>query len=126
MRRDDIVDGRHAWTRLALSMLLSTIGGVGMWAIIVVLPDVQADFGVDRGMVSVPYTAMMVGFAVGNIYMGRYVDRFGLALPMAVAGTTLGVGFILSVFTSSIWQFTLIQMLIGFGSSACFGPMMAD
>ena len=35
----------YAWTRLSGSLLLSTIGGVGMWSVIVVLPAVQAEFG---------------------------------------------------------------------------------
>src|SRR5690348_2484514 len=60
------IDGRYAWTRLAVSMLVATIGGVGMWAVVVVLPAVQAEFAVDRGEASLPYTMTMVGFAVGN------------------------------------------------------------
>ncbi|WP_040593750.1 hypothetical protein [Mesorhizobium metallidurans] len=42
------IDIAYAWMRLAISMLLATIGGVGMWAVVVVLPAVQAEFGVDR------------------------------------------------------------------------------
>ncbi|TIM17218.1 MAG: MFS transporter, partial [Mesorhizobium sp.] len=41
--------------RLGISMLLSTIGGVGMWAVVVVLPAMQAEFGVDRAAASMPY-----------------------------------------------------------------------
>ncbi|MGN6583679.1 MAG: hypothetical protein ACTHJV_08250, partial [Rhizobiaceae bacterium] len=46
IERSDI-DGRYAWMRLAVSVLIGAIGGVGMWAVIVVLPAVQAEFGVD-------------------------------------------------------------------------------
>lgn len=120
------VDGSHAWLRLGISLLLGTIGGVGIWAVVVVLPAVQADFGVDRGGASLPYTANMIGFAAGNVLVGRYVDRLGVAIPVAVAASALGLGFILTAATTSIWQFTLIQALVGFGSSVFFGPMMAD
>ncbi|RVC62100.1 MFS transporter, partial [Mesorhizobium sp. M00.F.Ca.ET.038.03.1.1] len=61
------IDSAYAWTRLAISVLLATIGGVGMWAVVVVLPAVQAEFGVDRAAASMPYTATMVGFAAGNV-----------------------------------------------------------
>ena len=71
-------DGRYAWWRLAASLALSTIGGVGLWSAVVVLPTIQAEFGVDRGGASIPYTATMVGFAVGGVMMGRLADRFGI------------------------------------------------
>ena len=48
------VDSAYAWVRLLASVLVSTIGGVGMWSIAVVLPAIAtADQGVhgdDRGM----------------------------------------------------------------------------
>ncbi|WP_163269603.1 MFS transporter [Chelativorans alearense] len=121
-RPDDI----HSWLRLALCLLLGTIGSVGMWAVVVVLPSVQADFAVERADASLPYTAAMIGFAAGNVLIGRYVDRMGVALPVALAGAALGSGFILSCFAQSVWQFALLQALVGFGASSTFGPLIAD
>ncbi|TIT89798.1 MAG: MFS transporter, partial [Mesorhizobium sp.] len=40
------IDSFYAWMRLGISLLLATIGGAGMWAVVVVLPAVQAEFGV--------------------------------------------------------------------------------
>ena len=54
----------------AASLALSTIGGVGLWSAVVVLPTIQAEFGVDRGGASLPYTATMVGFAIGGVLHG--------------------------------------------------------
>ena len=62
-----LVDGPYAWFRLGVSVLLGTIASVGMWSVIVVLPYVQAEFGVDRASASLPYTATMIGFGVGNV-----------------------------------------------------------
>src|SRR5438067_2041127 len=39
------VDHGYAWVRLAAAVGLSTIGGVGMWSVVVALPTVQAEFG---------------------------------------------------------------------------------
>ena len=39
-------ESSYAWGRLAVASLLSTIGGVGMWSVVVALPAVQAEFGV--------------------------------------------------------------------------------
>jgi hypothetical protein len=42
-------DSVYAWWRLAASLVLSTIGGVGLWSVVVSLPAIEAEFGVDRG-----------------------------------------------------------------------------
>ena len=121
------VDGPEAWFRLVVSVILGTVGAVGMWAVVVVLPAVQTEFGVDRADASMPYTATMVGFALGNFIIGRYVDRLGITIPVIGAALMLGAGLVLAAYTTDIWQFTIIQgVLIGLGTSATFGPLMAS
>jgi len=121
------IDGTYAWWRLVVSVLLGTLGGVGMWAVVVVIPTVQAEFGVDRADASLPYTAAMLGFAAGNVIVGRAIDRIGYWIPALVTALLLGVGFIAAAFTSSILQFSLVHgMLIGVGTAATFGPLIAD
>ena len=124
--RNDI-DGPHAWARLAVSMLIATIGGVGMWSVVVVLPMVQAEFGVDRADASLPYTMMMIGFAAGGVWLGGVVDRTrGIFVPMVGSTIVLSAGYLLAALAPSIWLFALLQGVIGFGASATFGPLMAD
>src|ERR1041384_6667191 len=53
----DGVESAYAWRRLFLALALGTIGGIGLWSTVVVLPYVQAEFGVARGGASLPYTA---------------------------------------------------------------------
>jgi hypothetical protein len=45
-------DSRQAWVRLALALLIGSIGAVGMWAVVVVMPVVQTEFRATRGAVS--------------------------------------------------------------------------
>ncbi len=121
------IDGRYAWTRLLVSVLIATIGSVGMWSVVVVLPMVQREFGVDRADASLSYTMTMVGFAVGNVWLGQIVDRAGsIFLPLVASAAALFVGFVLGAAVGSIWLFALLQGLIGFGASATFGPLIAD
>lgn len=121
------IDGAYAWRRLAVSTLLSTVGGAGMWAVVVVLPAVQAEFGVERGAASLPYTATMLGFAAGNVLIGRAVDRLGYWLPALAASLLLAAGFALGSLVPSIAMLALVQATaIGFGSAAVFGPLIAD
>jgi MFS family permease len=120
------IDGAYAWARLAIGTVLATIGGVGMWAVIVVLPAVQTEFGAGRAEASLPYTATMVGFALGNVFVGRAVDRVGYWKPALIASLVLAIGFALASMVTSIVQFTLVHVIIGLGSSVIFGPLMAD
>lgn len=125
---DTLVDGRYAWTRLLISLTLSTIGGIGLWSVVVTLPAIEAEFGISRGEASLPYTLTLLGFATGGIIMGRLADRFGIFIPLMVAAVMLCVGYILSAQANSLFWFTVIQGgLIGMlGSSASFGPLVAD
>jgi MFS family permease len=122
------VESGYAWFRLAIAMLMSTIGGVGMWSVIVVLPEIQREFGVDRGSASLPFTLTMIGFATGGIFMGRASDRFGVVVPIVGGTLMLGLGYVASAYATSLWQFALIHgLMIGMlGSSATFVPIIAD
>ncbi len=123
-----ILDSSYSWKRLVVAVLLSTIGGVGLWSSVVILPAIQAEFGVDRGDASLPYTATLIGFAIGGIMMGRLVDRFGIVRPIIVGAVMLALGYIATAAASEYWQFILAQaLLIGMlGSSTTFAPLVAD
>ena len=122
-----VPESAYAWTRLAAALLLSTIGGVGMWSVIVALPAVQAEFGVARSAASLPYTVTMICFGVGGIVMGRLSDRFGIITPVVGGALSLGLGYAVASQATSLWQFTLAQgLLVGVASSATFAPLLAD
>ena len=89
-----LIDSRAAWLRLAVAVLLSTVGGVGMWSFMVALPAIQADFGIGRGEASLPFTLAMVGFACGGVLMGKLADRFGIAVPLALGTALLVLGYL--------------------------------
>jgi MFS family permease len=122
------IDGARAWFRLAVLLALSTIGGVGMWSIVVTLPAVQADFGLARGAASVPYTLTMVGFGLGGVVMGRATDRIGVAPTVAFAGAMLALGYVLAAQANAFWLYAVVHgVLIGMlGSGTLFAPLLAD
>src|SRR6266446_4798702 len=124
--RAEEADSPAAWLRLAAAVLIGTIGGVGMWSVVVALPAVQAEFGVARGDASLPYTLTMIGFGLASVLMGRLADRFGVMFPVIVGTIALGLGFVAAGEASSLWQYALAQgLLIGVGSAATFAPLLA-
>ncbi len=119
------VDSPQAWARLVVALTLSTIGGVGMWSVVVALPAVQADFGVARADASLPYTLTMIGFGVSSITLGRMADRHGIIRPVVFGAVALAVGYVLAAVSPSILLYALAHFLVGVGSAATFSPLLA-
>ncbi|GAU83729.1 MFS transporter [Bosea sp. BIWAKO-01] len=120
-------DSSYAWLRLAMALLVGTVACVGTWSVVVVLPSVQAEFGTARAGASLPYTAVMLGFGLGNILMGRIADRYGIVVPIVMGGIFLGAGYVLAGLAGTLWQFALAHgLLIGIGGAAGFSPLIAD
>ena len=122
------IDLGYAWFRLAISIVLSAVGGVGMWSVVVALPAVQQEFSVARGGASLPFTLTTIGFGVGGVLMGRVSDRFGIIVPVLIGAGALGIGYVLAALAGGSWQFALAYgLLIGMcGSAATFVPLMAE
>ena len=122
------VDSRYAWARLAVALALMTVGSSAMYVVAVVLPSVQAEFGVSRADASLPYTLLMIGFGIGGVFMGRLADRRGIVVPLLIGAAGLGCGFVAAGLSGNIWVFALVHgVLLGLvGSSASFAPLVAD
>ena len=121
-------DSRQAWWRLLATLLLMTIGSAGMYVVSVMLPVVQADFGISRAEASLPYTLLMVGFGLGCVLMGKLADRYGIVPVIVLGACSLGVGFVACGWVGSITSYAIVQgLLVGLlGSSATFVPLVAD
>lgn len=126
-RRANLVDSTYAWWRLGVCLLLSTIGGAGLWVGVVALPEIEKDLGLDRAEASLSYTACMIGFGLGGVIVGRLVDRLGALVPIVLAAIFIASGFYVASQSTELWQLMAANcLLIGLGASATFGPLMAD
>ena len=74
-----LIDSRTAAWRLLVVVLLVTLGNSAMYVVSVVLPAVQAEFGIGRAGASLPYTLMMVCLGLGGLWTGLWADRWGIA-----------------------------------------------
>jgi len=121
-------DSRYAAMRLLVTLLLMTLGSSGMYVVSVVLPSVQADFGIARADASLPYTLLMIGFGVGGVAMGRLADRVGVMWPLLIGAVSLGVGYVACSMATGIVTFAIAQgLLVGLlGAGAAFAPLIAD
>src|ERR1700724_3605315 len=121
-----VPDSGQAWLRLVLAVLIASIGAVGMWSVVVVMPTVQAEFATTRGAISFSVTMIFLGFGLGGVIMGRITDKVGIVTAMAVSIALLTVAYVLAGLSTALWQFIAISFLIGLGASATFAPLMAE
>ena len=119
-------DSRYSWIRLGVTLAIAVVCNVGMWAVIVIMPAVQREFGLDRADASLGYTMTMLGFALGNLYIGRIVDRYGVTRALAAAAVLSAAGYGLATLGHSVVVLGFAQFVIGFGTAAGFGPLIAD
>ena len=122
------MDSRYPVIRLVAALAIMTIGGAAMYSAIVALKPIEVEFGVSRAAASLPYMAVMVGFGVGGVFMGRISDRYGPMPVVFAGGLALGLGYWLGAGAQAHWQVAMAQgVLIGlFGASTTMAPMVAD
>ena len=114
--------------RLFASLLLMAVAGSTMYAAILVLEPVTAEFDTGRGAGSMPYTLFMVGFAFGGVIMGKLADRFGIVAPALLASLCLPAGLLFAARATELWHFSAsLGVLCGlFGMAATFAPIASD
>ena len=123
-----LIDSRYAARRLLITLALVTLGNSSMYVVSVVLPAVQAEFGVGRADASLPYALMMVSLGLGGLWTGRLADRHGITPVLGLGAVALAAGYILAGLSNNIWTFSLVHgLLLGMvGGSATFAPLIAD
>ena len=122
-----LIDSRTAAWRLLTTLGLVVLGNSSMYVVSVVLPAVQAEFGIGRADASLPYTLMMICLGLGGLWTGKMADRHGLTPVLLLGAAAVCAGFVGAGMASSIWLFGLAHGLMGLiGSAATFAPLMAD
>ena len=119
-------DGSASWIRLCITLAVGVVANAGMWAIIVIMPAVEVEFGAGRALATLPYTTTMVGFALGNLLIGKIVDRLGMTTALIGTAITIAIGYGLAMVSSNIYALSCIQFFIGLGTAVGFGPLIAD
>jgi len=119
-------DSKEAWIRLIIIFSMSVIGTAGMWSVVIIMPSIQNEFSLDRAASTYPYVATMFGYGIGNVIIGRLLDKIGIRKPIIFALTLLVASYLLSVLATNVFWLSIIQFFLGFSAAAFFGPMMAD
>ena len=121
-----IHDSRYSWLRLVITLLIATVANAGMWAVIVVMPAIEMQFSAGRAEASMPYTLAMIGFALGNMWLGQLVDRMGVTKALIGAAVLSAVSYVLATLAPNMALLSAAHLLLGLGTSVGFAPLIAD
>ena len=122
----DVHDSPYSWFRLVITLIIAVFANTGMWAVITIMPNLEADFDTARSITSLPFTLNMIGFALGNLIIGRIIDRVGVTISVIAAAMASGAAYFLSSQVNDFYLLTALHLLLGFGTAAGFGPLISD
>jgi MFS family permease len=126
MDRLKILDTAYSWQRLLVALVIGLVANAGMWAVVVIMPAVEAEFALTRAETSLPYMLSMLGYGLGNFIIGRWVDRVGIATALIGASFGIAVSFFAATQASHIGVLAAVHFVLGLFAAVGFAPLMSD
>jgi MFS family permease len=103
--RRALIAGMLGWMLDAFDVMLFAL----------VLPYVSADLGLTKAEGGVLGSVMLVAAAVGGVGFGWIADRFGRTRGLMLSVALYSVFTFACGFATSLWQFVLFRIFLGFG-----------
>ena len=109
-----------------MALVIGLVANAGMWAVVVIMPAVEAEFALTRAETSLPYMLSMLGYGLGNFIIGRWVDRVGIATALIAASFGIAVSFFAATQASDIGALAAVHFILGLFAAVGFAPLMSD
>src|SRR5689334_18409407 len=112
--------GRYRWTICALLFFATTINYMDRQVLGILAPTLQREIGwsnVEYGAIGWWFTS---AYAIGLLFAGRLIDRFGVRRGYAVAIVTWSIAAMSHAFARSAAAFSAARFALGLGESGNF------
>jgi MFS family permease len=121
------LEQRAVFVALASLIALALATGGHYVAVVGMIP-ITDSMNWPRSVPATAYSLAILGMGVGGIYMGRWSDRVGVAIPVAAGACSIALGAYWSAHAQSSWELLVANgVLIGLcGNAAFFVPLMAN
>ncbi len=118
-------DGLARWKYVVAAIVINLCLGA-VYAFSILVPPLEAEFHWTRIETSPAFTIALLTFALSMIPAGRLQDRRGPRTVVTIGGVLIGVGMILSSYTSSLpWLYVSYGVLLGLGIGFAYGAPIA-
>ncbi len=102
----------YGWYILAASFVTLFFTSGVRYSIGVVFKPLMADFGWNRGLISLVFFFNMIFYALSIILSGKYYDRYGPKWVIIISNVLLSIGFMGLAFIDSFWQFLILYGIV--------------
>ena len=102
----------YGWYILAASFVTLFFTSGVRYSIGVVFKPLMADFGWNRGLLSLAFFFNMTLYALSIIIAGKCYDRYGPKWVIIISNVLLSIGFMGLAFIDSFWQFFILYGIV--------------
>ena len=119
---------RYRFVVLAVSAAMMFVAMGSIYVLVTTLKPIATEFGWPRAVPSLGLSLQFLGGGLGGIFMGAWLDRFGMGMPAFLAALMLSSGAILTSLITNQWQLYLIYgLMMGLlGQGGLATPVMAN
>ncbi|PCI03899.1 MAG: hypothetical protein COB78_05970 [Hyphomicrobiales bacterium] len=119
-------DHSYGWVIVAASTYCMILAFGANLTVSVLIDPLQAEFGWSRAQISIAYTMLTVGAAIGGLFWGGLSDRIGAKKIAFFGAVVLSVQLVLISYQSELWAIYALYFVLGaFGIGALFTPLLA-
>jgi len=101
------------WVVLGLATISAVMTSMGSINLGLFIDPMNDELGIGQSMFGLAQTARLIGFSATGWLVGRYLDRYGARLPLAVAGLIVGGSVIGLAFIEAGWQMIVLLLVSG-------------
>ena len=123
---DQLAERPYGWVIVGVATICLTLGFGTNSTISVFMKPFEQEFGWSRADISMAFTLLTVGCAIGGIVWGSLSDRIGARRVGYLGAFAISFGLIALRWQSDLWVLYLLYFLIGaVGFAPLFAPMVA-
>jgi ACS family hexuronate transporter-like MFS transporter len=112
--------GRYRWTICALLFFATTINYIDRQVTGILGPTLQTEFGWSESQYADITSYWTAAYAIGFLFVGRFIDRVGVRLGFAVAVIVWSIAAAGHGLVQSVFGFAIARFLLGLGESGNF------
>jgi len=114
------VSGRYRWTICALLFFATTINYIDRQVLGILAPDLQRQIGWSEIEYGYIVTAFQAAYALGLLFFGRLIDRFGTRVGYGISLVVWSVAAMGHALAKSAFGFGVARFSLGLGESGNF------
>lgn len=112
--------GRYRWAIIALLFFATTVNYIDRTMLGLLAPTLQNELNWNEDDYGNIVTAFQAAYALGFLFMGYVIDRFGPKIGYAIAITIWTVGHVAHGFGGSVASFMAARAVLGVGEAGHF------